>query len=349
MQKVQRQTRSLTELATLVGGEVVGDPHVMITGVAAIEDAGPGEITFAAEEKRVPEAMASQASAVIIPRQARPKETAKSCILVDNPRLAFAQVLEVFAPRYPLATGIHPLAVVSPEAEVGQQVTIMAHAVVEAGAKIGNRTVIYPGVYVGPDVEIGEDVILHANVVLRERVKIGSRVIIHAGAVIGADGFGYVTVKGKHHKVPQIGTVVIEDDVEIGANTTIDRATCGVTRIGRGTKIDNLVQVGHNVQIGEDCILVSQTGVAGSTVLGNRVTLAGKAGVAGHLHVGDDSVIAAASVVAGDLPPRSHVFGIPARPHHEEMRIKAASQRLPEVLKTIKDLERRLEALEKKA
>lgn len=348
MARYQGGSRSLTELATLLEGDVHGDPYVVITGVASIEDARPGEITFAADVKKVEEALASQASAVIVPRKGLPETLSKACLAVDNPRLAFAKVLEVFTPRYLFAQGIHPTAVVSPEAEIGSQATVMAHAVIEAGARIGQRAVIYPGVYIGNDVEIGDDVVLHANVVLREQVKLGSRVIVHAGTVIGADGFGYVPAGGRQYKVPQIGIVEVEDDVEIGANTTIDRATCGVTRVGKGSKIDNLVQVGHNVQIGENCLLVAQSGVAGSSILENRVTLAGKAGVAGHLKVGSDSVVAANSIVAGDLPPGSYVFGIPARPHHEEMRVKAAAQRLPDMVKNVRDLGKRVEALEGK-
>lgn len=353
------EPRKLTELATLVEGELVGDPYLTIRGVAPLGEAGPAEITFAADLRRAREALAGGAGAVILARSdyaalqkeaevaGRPVVTEKSLLLVDNPRLAFARVLAAFAPPLPVAVGVHPTAVISPQARLGRNVAIGAHVVIEAEAEVGDGVVIYPGVYLGPGVRVGAGSIIHANAVLREGVRVGRNVVIHAGAVLGADGFGFVPVEGKHRKVPQIGTVVVEDDVEIGANTTIDRATCGATRIGRGTKIDNLVQIGHNVQVGEDCLIVAQCGLAGSARLGDRVILAGQAGVADHLEVGDDCVVAAASVVASDLPPGSHVFGIPARPHAEEMRIKAASARLPELWKELRQLRRRLEELEK--
>ncbi len=347
MKSTKGEARTLSELATLVDGEVIGDPHVVIRGVAAIEDAVAGHITFA-DPKKTGEALTSLASAVVITREAAGQASGakKPCIIVDNPRLAFARLLELFAPIYELEWERHPSAVVSPNAHIGRNVRIHAHVVVEAGAEIGDGVLLYPGVYVGHDSKIGAGSVIYPNAVIRERVSIGCNCIVHPGAVIGSDGFGFVTMGGKHHKVPQIGTVVIEDDVEIGSNTTIDRATCGETRIKRGTKMDNLVQIGHNVVVGEDCLLVAQVGIAGSTELAGRVTMAGKSGAAGHLKIGENSAVAAQAIVAGNLPPNSYVSGIPARPHPEEMRAHAATLKLPETIRRLREMEKRLKILE---
>lgn len=336
---------TLGELAKIVGGQVVGDANTKITGIASLTDAGPGDITFAAEDKHLALAQASRASAVIAAKNVDALD--KPLILVAKPRLAFALLLEEFAPSLHIQKGIHPTAVVSHEADIGENCSIGAHAVIETGARIGSNVTIYPGVYIGEGAVVGDNTTIYPNVVIREFVQIGRNVIIQPGAVIGGDGFGFVTIKGKHRKVPQIGIVVIEDDVEIGANVTIDRATCGKTVVGRGTKIDNLVQLGHNVVIGEDCLIVALAGVAGSTTIGNRVTLAGQSGVAGHLKVGDDTVVAARALVAGDLPSGQFVSGYPARPHREAMRVVAAQHKVPELIKRVKQLEREMEELRK--
>ncbi|MGE5553969.1 MAG: UDP-3-O-(3-hydroxymyristoyl)glucosamine N-acyltransferase [Betaproteobacteria bacterium] len=338
------------ELARLIKGELRGDPDRTVTGIAGLEEAGPADVTFA-DLSRSEEGLAGAAGVLVLAAAAgeRLEEAAlakRTVILVENPRLAFATLLEAFAPDYRPAPGVHPQAVVHPTAVLGRDVSIGAGAVVEERVRLGDRVILYPGVYVGADSVIGDDSVLHANVVVRERVQIGRKVLIHPGAVVGSDGFGFVTVGGRHRKVPHIGTVVIEDDVEIGANVTIDRATCGQTRVGRGTKLDNLIQVGHNVQIGEDCLIVAQVGLAGSSRLESGCTMAGRSGVAGHFTVGAGSVVMACAVVAADLPPGSVVSGIPARPHTEEMRAKAALYRLPEALRELRDLRRRLAHLE---
>lgn len=344
----QGQPITLSELATVINGQVDGDPHLVITGIGSLERTGPGEIVLAEDERKLDQALEQAPSALLIPTNLAEKTQgkAKGMILVKNPRLAFVKVLAHFAPSYPLPPGIHPTAVVSPEASLGKDVRIHAGAVVEAGAKIGDRTWIYPGVYIGPDVTIGADCVLYPNVVLRERVTLGSRVIIHPGAVIGADGFGFTTADGVHHKVPQIGTVEIQDDVEIGANTCIDRATIGKTVIGRGTKLDNLIQIGHNVQLGQGNLMAGLSGVAGSAETGDYVTIGGQSGVVGHITVASGTVLAGASVIAGNITEPGFLSGVPARPHREEMRAKAAARKIPEVIKNEKELERRIAKLE---
>lgn len=333
----------LSELAQLIGGEVVGNGDVKITGIASLEDATSGDISFAADEKHLPQAKESKATAVVVPQNA--EDIGKPMIRVANPRLAFAILLEKFAPQVKIEPGIHPTAVVAESAEIGENCSIGAHVYIGENARIGRNVTLYPGVFVGEGAVIGANTLVYPNVVIREFVQIGKNVIIQPGAVIGGDGFGFVNVNGRQRKVPQIGTVIIEDDVEIGANVTIDRATCGKTVVGRGTKIDNLVQLGHNVVIGQDCLIVAMAGVAGSAVIGNRVTLAGQSGVAGHISVGDDTTVAAQALVAGNIPAGQFVSGYPARPHREAMRVVAAQHKVPDLIKRVKALEKELEGL----
>lgn len=330
--------RRLGELAKVVAGELIGSGNLLIEGVAPIAEAKPTEISFAESLKvLVKYREHTQAGALIVPREAQ--DVGRPHIKVDNPRLAFAQVLEEFAWAPDVSPGIDPSAVVHETAKLGKGVAIGPQVVVGAEARIGKGTVLMGGVYVGSGTVLGENCLVYPNVCVRERLQIGNRVIIHAGAVVGEDGFGFVPSPEGYVKVPHIGTVIIEDDVEIGANTAIERGTCGATIIRRGTKIGNLVQVGHNSEIGEDCLVVALTGIAGSATLGQRVVLAGQSGVTGHLEVGNDCVVAARGLVAGDLPPGSYVSGFPARSHRENMRILAAERRLPELLKRVKQLE----------
>ncbi|HOQ23731.1 MAG TPA: UDP-3-O-(3-hydroxymyristoyl)glucosamine N-acyltransferase [Bacillota bacterium] len=335
---------TLAELAKLVGGEVVGDPELKINGVSGIEDAQAGTITLVASAKLLPTARESRASAFIL-SNAFP-DIGRPGIKVNNPRLAFALILDYFAPKKRPGPGVHPSAVVGENVKFGEDVSVGPGVVIGDRVTLGDRVIIKPGVVIEDDVVIGEDSVIHPNVVLADRTIIGSRVIINAGTVIGSDGFGFVTVNGKHTKVPQIGNVVIEDDVEIGANVTIDRATVGTTRIKRGTKMDNLIQIGHNVVIGEDNIIVAMTGIAGSSHTGDRVTLAGQSGVTGHIKIGSDSLVMARGMVIGNLPPNSIVSGSPARPHSEDMRVLAAAGKLPEMLKTVREMQKRLADLE---
>lgn len=335
---------TLAEIAVWLNGDVIGDPNTPITSVAPLEEAGPGAITWAEDARRVKAAAAGRAGAVIVGRGTEP--FGRPLVLVDYPRLAFAQVLALFAPPDPQPSGIDPSARVHPEAQLGERVCVGPLASIAAGARIGAGTRLGAGVHIGADTELGRDCLVHPGVIVRDRVRIGDRVILQAGAVIGADGFGYVPADGAHHKVPHIGTVIVEDDVEVGANTTIDRGTCGATVIGKGTKIDNLVQIGHNVKIGEHCLVVALTGLAGSSSLGRRVTLAGQSGVAGHIHVGDGSLVYARGLVAADLPAGAQVSGAPARPHGDALRQLAALARVPKLLSQIEALKAQVAALE---
>jgi UDP-3-O-[3-hydroxymyristoyl] glucosamine N-acyltransferase len=336
---------SLQELADLVNGELIGDGRTQISGVAGLEDVKPGEITFAASHRVVEKAVSSPAAAVIIP--ANVNEITKPALRVVNPRLAFARILTEFYPPPVCIPQIHPTAVIGADFN-GSGCAIGAFVYIGDQVTIGAGSIIHPGVVIESGVTLGADVIIHANVVIRPQCVIGDRVQIHAGTVIGADGFGYVTVDGKHIKVPQVGNVVIESDVEIGANVAIDRATTGTTLIKRGTKVDNQVQIAHNCELGEHNMICGQAGLAGSAKLGDRVTLAGKAGVVGHIKLGDDTVVAACSMVISSIPPHSFISGSPARTHTADMRNQAAVGRLPELLKEFKDLQKRLAELEGK-
>ncbi|MCR4401199.1 MAG: UDP-3-O-(3-hydroxymyristoyl)glucosamine N-acyltransferase [Firmicutes bacterium] len=341
-----RREQTLGDIARIVGGELFGDPMVLITGVSPIDTAGPGEITFAEDSRRAVCAAKGQAAAVVVPRGVR--LDGKPFIAVDNPRLAFAEVLEVFRPEPGVpAEGIDPRSAVDPTAIVSARVRIGPNVTVEAGATIGEKVVLYPGVYIGRDATVGAGTVIHPNVVVGERVVIGRNVIIHAGVVIGADGFGYVESGGVRHKIPQIGTVIIEDDVEIGANACVDRATMGATVIGRGTKVDNLVQIGHNVKVGEDCVIVGLTGVGGSSEIGASSTIAGGVGVKDHVKIGPRSVVAAHALVCTNVPPGAFVSGSPARPHREQLAIDAAARKLPELLERVRLLEAEIEEMKR--
>ncbi|NLA57870.1 MAG: UDP-3-O-(3-hydroxymyristoyl)glucosamine N-acyltransferase [Firmicutes bacterium] len=336
--------RKLGDLAKVVGGELVGSADLVIDGVSPIAEAEPGHISFAENLKVLGKyKKITQAAALIVPKDA--EDVGRPHIKVDNPRLAFAQILKEFAWPADVPPGIHPSALVHQTAELGENVTVGPGVIVGEGAKIGKGTTLMASCYIGSHTIIGEDCLIYPHVCIREQVQIGNRVIIHAGAVIGDDGFGFVSLPTGHVKMSHIGTVIIHDDVEIGTNSAVERGTCGATVIGRGTKIGNLVQVGHNVKLGEHCLVVAMSGISGSAIIGNRVTLAGQSGVAGHLTIGDNSVVAARGLVAGDLPPGSFVSGFPARPHRENMRVIAAQRKLPELMQRLKQLEQQVAAL----
>lgn len=299
---------SLKKLASLVNGVLSGDSSLEIKRVSPPETAGPEDLVIILEKKALAPALNSKAKAFVVPAGIEPP--GRSFISVMNPRLAMAQVLSLYAGKTAKKAGVHKSAVISPS------------------AKIGKRVTIHPLVYVGEGCEVGDDSIIYPSVTLYDGVKIGKRVIIHSGACIGVDGYGYVQQAGRHIKIPQIGKVVIEDDVEIYANVTIARATLGVTRIGRGTKIDCLTHVGHNCNLGEDCAIVSLVGLSGSVTLKDRVSVGGQAGFSGHNTIGENSILMARSGITKDIPPNSIVSGFPAQDHSAEMRFQAALRRL---------------------
>lgn len=339
-------TIALAEIAARIGATLEGDGGLPITGVAGVRDGGPGEIAFVSQARYAADAAAARVSALVVDR-AWNRPVPAALLRVEKPEEAFARIAQLFVPPPPVfAPGVHPAAVVDPTARIGADVHIGPHVVVEARASVGSRTRLLAGVYVGHQASIGEDCSLHPNVSLREHVVIGNRCILHNGTVVGSDGFGYATGRdGVHRKIPQIGIVVIGDDVEIGANVTIDRARFGKTRIGNGVKIDNLVQIGHNVVIGDGCIIVSQVGIAGSTILDHHVVLAGQVGVAGHIRIGAGAMVAAQTGIAHDVPPGARLWGTPARSHKEMLELNALWSRLPDMRRRLAALEAGLEEL----
>jgi UDP-3-O-[3-hydroxymyristoyl] glucosamine N-acyltransferase len=330
------------ELAKRLQGEVVGDGRTNITGFAPASNARTGDLTFAENEIYFAQAEQSSASAILVDKTFGPTE--KILIRVSNARVAFAKVLPLFFPEPQFAAGIHPTAVVAPSAQVDPTAHIGPLCVIGDEVRIGARAVLQGGDHVGARSSVGEDSNLFPNVTLYSDTQVGKRVRIHAGSVIGSDGFGYVFDAGVHRKVPQIGGVVIHDDVEIGANVAIDRGALGQTIVGKGTKIDNLVQLAHNVVIGEHCLIIAQVGVAGSTQLGNYVTLAGQVGMAGHLKIGNKVIVAAQSGVGHDIPDGEKWFGSPALPAMQMKRQWLAAQQLPDLIRRVKVLEKQLAA-----
>ena len=336
---------NLRELAELVDGRVAGDHDVPITGIAGIREAKPGDITFVANNRYASLVHSTRASAVIVGPDI--DECRLPAIVADDPYLAFTKVMKLLnGDDVPPPKQIHPTAVIGQNVQIGKDVSIGPYVVIADNAVIGDRVTLYPHVYVGRKATIGSDTLIYPSVTIREKIHIGERVIIHSGTVIGGDGFGFAPVKGTHHKVPQVGRVVIEDDVEIGANVTIDRATIGKTVIGRGSKIDNLVQIAHNVELGENCIVVAQVGISGSAHVGSNVTIAGQAGVVGHIRIGDNTVVAARAGVTKDIPSNQLVSGFPAKPHTDEKRIKACLFKLPEMRKELAELRRKVQEME---
>jgi UDP-3-O-[3-hydroxymyristoyl] glucosamine N-acyltransferase len=326
------------EIARVVSGEVIGDADLVLRGFAPADRAQAGDLTFAENESYLLRAEQSAASAIIV--GVRPGTSPKTLILVSNARIAFAKVLPMFFPEPVLPAGVHPTAVVPASCRVDATAHVGPHCVLGENVQVGARSVLQGGNHVGANSRLGEDVNLFPNVVIYAGTEVGSRVRIHSGTVVGSDGFGYVLDEGKHRKVPQIGNVIIRDDVEIGANVTIDRGALGPTVIGRGTKIDNLVQVAHNVTIGEHCLLVSQVGIAGSTKLGNYVVLGGQVGIAGHLKLGNRVSVAAQSGVMHNIPDGEKWMWSPAQPDRQAKRQMIAVQQLPELLRRVSELER---------
>lgn len=335
--------KTLREIAELVNGTLIGDGDIEITGVTNIEDATGEDISFAVAP-HLEKAALSSAAALIIPDTVT--EFAKPAIRVENPRMAFVSLLKIFTPQITVASGVHSTAVIGNNVTLGENVSIMAYAVIADDVKIGDNTVVYPHTYIGHAATVGSDSLVYPSATIGAGCHIGNRAIIHSGAVIGSDGFGFITIGGRHQKVPQVGNVLIEDDVEVGANVGIDRATTGSTVVKCGTKIDNLVHLAHNVVIGENCFLVAQTGIAGSVKVGNNVTFAGQSGSAGHLTIGDNCVFAARSAPIGDVPAGSFYAGFPARPHKAWLRAEASANKMPDLIKKVRDLEKRLAKIE---
>lgn len=330
--------KTLKEILEITGGEILGDSDIVITNVAGILEAQKGDITFVANPKYEQYIGLTNASAIIILENQKDKIKIPA-IISKNPYLSYAKIIMYIAKeteKHP--SGISEKCSILKSSKLGKNIVICDFTTVDENAGIDDGTIIYPNCYIGRNSKIGKNCLIYPNVTVRENVIIGNNVIIHSGTVIGSDGFGYVNENGSLKKIPQIGIVEIADDVEIGANVTIDRATTGKTFIGRGTKIDNLVQIAHNVHIGENSIIVSQAGISGSTKIGNGVTIAGQAGLVGHITIGDGAVIAAQAGVIGDVPPKETVSGYPARPHKQAMKIYALIQKLPELFEEIKKL-----------
>ncbi len=333
----------LRELAERLGCPLLGDGEVELRGVGALEQAGPGELSFLSSSRYAPLLQTTRASAVVV---APDQESRLPGLVSHNPQLTFAQAVPLLCPQTRPAPGLHPSAQVHPTAVLGAGVHVGALAVVGARVRVGARTVIHPHVVLYEDASVGTDCVLHSGVQVREGCRLGDRVVVQNGAVIGGDGFGFAKDEGgRYHKFPQVGTVVIEDDVEIGALTAIDRAALGETRIGHGTKLDNLVQVGHSVTVGSDSVLCGQVGIAGSSRIGSKVTLAGQVGVAGHLTIGDGVIATAQSGIPSSVEPGALVSGYPAIDNRSWLRSSAVFVKLPELQKRLRELERKVESL----
>ncbi len=338
------QTRTLQELAQYVGGQVRGDATVRVNGLAPLEAAGPDKLTFLANPKYAAKVAETGAGGVLMAPDG--EAYGRNVIELANPYLGFAKLLTLFytAPHPPL--GVLPEAVIGLNVTLGEGISIYPGAVIGDNVTIGDRVVIHPGAVIYDGVTIGDDSVIHANAVVRERCRLGKRCKLQPGAVIGSDGFGYAPDGPSYYPIPQIGIVVLEDEVEVGANSTVDRAALEVTLIRRGTKLDNLVQIAHNCQIGEDCMIVSQVGIAGSSRIGNHVTLAGQVGVVGHVTIGDNVIVGAQAGVPGSLAANAYYSGSPAMPHKEWLRTMGVLPKLPDMRKKISELEKKIAGLE---
>lgn len=336
--------KTLKELAELAGGKVIGDETTEIFGVMSIDDARQGQITFVSNPKYLKKLPETSASAIIVSKN--PEGTNKPLLINENPYLAYAKIVSLFHCNPALSGKIASSSFIGENCRLGEDVFIYPFVYVGKNVSLGDRVILFPGVYVGDDSIIGEETIINPNVSIYKGTRIGKRVIIHAGSVIGSDGFGYARDGKKSYKIPQIGVVQIDDDVEIGSNSSIDRAALGKTWIKRGAKIDNLVQIGHNVNIGEDSIIVSHVGISGSVEVGNNVTLAGQVGVAGHIKIGDNVTVGAKSGITKSIVQNQVVAGFPAIPHREWLKSQASITKLPEMRKKINELEKRIKQLE---
>jgi len=335
---------TVRELAKLLDGEVIGDGDVEITGVAGIKEAKPGDVTFLADRKYEPWLKTTKASAVIANGETSASD--KPVIQNGNPYYAFLKAVRLFhGDRLKVEPGVHPSCVLGKDVELGRDVSLGPNVVLEDEVKIGDGTAVMAGCFLGARTVLGDGTFVYPNVTIREDTVIGNRVIVHSGTVIGSDGFGYARDGDTYHKIPHVGHVVIEDEVEIGANVAIDRATTGVTLIKKGVKLDNLVHIAHNVVIDENTIVLAQVGIAGSTEVGKNVILAGQAGLVAHIKIGDNARVGSQAGVTKSVPPDTSVSGYPAAPHAHAKRLHASLQRLPDLIRRVKELERRLEEL----
>ncbi len=338
---------SLGEIAGRIGGEIInGRDDMLICAVAGLKDAKEGEISFLAHRRYLKDLDSTSASAVVIPRDISFERL--PAVRVDNPYFAFSQLLHLFHDSPCAARGVDPGVFMGNNVHLGNDISIYPYVYIGDNAIIGDNVIIHPFAFIGNDTVIGNNSVIYSNVSVRERCRIGSRVIIHCGAVIGSDGFGYATHQGTHHKIPQVGGVIVEDDVEIGANTAIDRGTIGDTIIRKGTKIDNLIQIAHNVSIGENCLLAAQSGIAGSSKTGNYVIMAGQSGVVDHVNVGNKVIITAQSAATKDIQDGETVSGMPSMPHRNWLKAMAVFEDLPDIKKRVAELEKRLTDMEGK-
>lgn len=337
---------TIAEIALFLGGTVSGADSLIISGIRSIEEANEGDLTFIANKKYLKKLKATKASAVLVSAQVA--EEGKNLIIVPDPYASLGKLLALFYPQEHGRSGVSCEAFIEEDAEVSPEATIFPGAFIGGGAKIGKGTVIYPGVFVGRNSSIGENSILYANVTINHSCVIGNRVILHSGVVIGADGFGFASPGKNNVKIPQVGFVQIDDDVEIGANTTVDRAALGKTWIQRNVKIDNLVQIAHNVVIGENSVITAQVGISGSTKLGKSVIVGGQTGMVGHIDIGDNVMIAAGTKIHNNIKTGEIVGGAPQMPYKEWLQVEACKAKLPEMRTTLKDLMRKVDELQKK-
>ncbi len=331
---------SLKEVLKITGGRLIGDENLKIKKISPIDKAEPGDITFLTNKKYIPYLKHTKASAIILDREIKNLEIAQ--IVSNNPYLAYAKLLTFFTKKDIEHTGVSPNAFVDENSIIPENVTVYPGVYIGKNVKIGENTIIYSNVVIGDNCKIGDNCIIYANVSIYHDTIIGNNVIIHAGTVIGSDGFGYAKDGEKYFKIPQIGNVIIEDDVEIGANCTIDRGAIECTRIGKGVKIDNLVQIAHNVEIDENSVIVAQVGISGSTKIGKNVVLAGQVGVAGHIKIGDNVMVGAKSGIGRSLKDGSIVSGIPVIDHKKWLKWAVSYEKLPELIKKVKELEKKI-------
>ncbi len=338
--------KTLSEIAAFLGGDVSGNGGIVIERIRGIEEAGEGDLTFLANPKYRKKLETTEASAILVARDTTCKD--KNLLWVDDPYRALGRLLALFYPEEEEAAGIREYVSIDAGADVSPEAVVYPGVHIGRGARVEARAVLYPGVFIGRDAVVGEGSILYPHVTLYRRCLIGRRVVLHAGVVVGSDGFGFAMPGQENQKIPQVGYVQIDDDVEIGANTTIDRGTLGRTWIQRGVKIDNLVQIAHNVVIGERSVIVAQVGISGSTKLGRGVIIGGQAGLVGHIQLGDHVMVAARAGVHKDIPPNQIVAGAPHKPHREWLKLEATLSKLPEMRETLAALQRRIAALEEK-